>query len=276
MVQVGKSNALEVLSKEDFGFYLDAKSLGRALLKTTEDETQPEVGDVIDVFLYHDKSHSLVATFKQPKVLLGEVAVLKVVDINVTGAFVDWGLPKNLLVPYAQQSRNMVRGLSYPIYCYIDKHNGKLVGSAKLSKHLPEISNKLKPKQKVSLLICGKSKLGYKAVINNAYLGLIHYADAFQDLKVGDSVDGYVKNIRTDGKINLAMHLANNEQLGELATKVLADLKLNQSSHLTDKSPPEDIYKKWKVSKGSYKKALGRLYKQRLITIDSDQVRLVD
>ena len=276
MAQIGKRNSLKVISEEDFGFYLDAAKLGRALLKPSPDESLPELGAEVDVFLYYDKSDTLIATFKQPKIEVGQVAILKIADINSTGAFAEWGLPKNLLIPYAQQSRNMVKGLHYPVFCYEDKNNGKLVGSAKLSKHLAEITTSLEAKQKVQLLICGKSKLGYKAVINNTYLGLIHHEDAFRSLKLGDQIDGYVKDIREDGKINLAVHLANSEQLGVLASKVFEDLQLNKSTNLTDKSPPDLIYKKWNVSKGSYKKALGKLYKQRLIEISKDQIKLID
>ncbi|MBL4660932.1 MAG: GntR family transcriptional regulator, partial [Alcanivoracaceae bacterium] len=153
----------------------------------------------------------------------------------------------------------------------------RLVASIKLSKHLNELNSSFKARDEVNLLICGKSKLGFKAVINETHLGLIHHSDVFKTIRLGQNTKGYIKEIREDKKINLCFNLPDSQQQGGLAVKILTDLKQNGGvSSMTDKSPPAEIYQKWNVSKGSYKKALGSLYKQKLITINKEQIKLAE
>ncbi|HHL32583.1 MAG TPA: GntR family transcriptional regulator [Oceanospirillales bacterium] len=277
MAVLGKINHLEIIKAVDNGVLLEGGHLGHILLPNRFLAKKHDVGEKVKVFIYLDTNDKPIATTQQPKIQLGECAYLKVVDINKYGAFFDWGLPKDLMVPYAEQSYKIYPDLYYTVYMYQDKASNRLVGSIKLSKHLNEFNSDFKPKQEVDLLICGKSKLGFKAVINKTHLGLIHHSDVFKPIRLGQQLKGYIKEIRGDKKINLSFTLPDSNQLGSLASRILEDLKNNGGqSSMTDKSPPAEIYKKWNVSKSSYKKALGSLYKQKLIIISKEKITLVD
>jgi predicted RNA-binding protein (virulence factor B family) len=277
MALLGKVNALEIIKAIDQGVLLEGGHLGHILLPNRFLPDDYRIGQKLDVFLYLDTNDEPIATTQTPKIQLGECAYLKVADMNKVGAFFEWGLPKDLMVPYAEQSYKIYPGLYYTVYMYQDSASNRLVGSIKLSKHLNEFNGSFKAQQQVDLLICGKSKLGFKAVINKTHLGLIHHSDVFQTIRVGDKIKAYIKDIREDKKINLCLNLPDSKQQGSLATNILDDLKQSGgTSNMTDKSPPAEIYAKWHVSKGSYKKAIGSLYKQKLITITKDEITLVN
>ena len=277
MAHLGQSNSLEIIKAIDQGVLLEGGHLGHILLPNKFLPEDYRIGQKLDVFLYLDTNDEPIATTQTPRIKVGECAFLKCVDMNKIGAFFDWGLPKDLMVPYAEQSYKIYPDLYYTVYMYQDSASNRLVGSIKLSKHLNEFNTDFKPQQQVDLLICRKSKLGFKAVINKTHLGLIHHSDVFKTIRLGEKVKGYIKEIRDDKKINLSFTLPDSHQLGSLATRILEDLKNNNgSSTLTDKSPPAEIYNKWNVSKGSYKKALGSLYKQKLIVITKEKIDLVD
>ncbi len=276
MAILGKNNSLEIIEAIDQGVLLDGDQLGSILLPNKFLPEDYRIGQKLDVFVYLDTNDEPIATTQKPKIMLGECAYLKVADVNKYGAFFDWGLPKDLLVPYAEQSYKVYPDLYYTVFMYQDNATKRLVGSIKLSKHLNEYNTNFKVKQQVDLLICGKSQLGFKAVINKTHLGLIHHSDVFKNIRMGQKLKGYIKEIRSDKKINLSFNLPDAQQLGSLATNILNDLKQQGGvSPMTDKSPPAEIYQKWNVSKGSYKKALGSLYKQKLITITKDEIKLV-
>jgi predicted RNA-binding protein (virulence factor B family) len=277
MAILGKINELEIVKATDYGVLLEGGHLGHILLPNKFLPNDYRIGEKLTVFVYLDTNDEPVATTQTPKITLGECAFLKVADMNKTGAFFDWGLPKDLMVPYAEQPYKIYPGLYYTVYMYQDNASKRLVGSLKLSKHLNEFNTNFKNQQQVDLLICGKSNLGFKAVINKTHLGLIHHSDVFKTIRLGQKVKAYIKEIREDDKINLSFTLPDSHQLGSLASKVLEDLQQNNgTSSLTDKSAPAEIYHKWNVSKGSYKKALGMLYKQKLISIDKDLIQLVE
>ncbi|VAW41925.1 hypothetical protein MNBD_GAMMA01-1431 [hydrothermal vent metagenome] len=276
MATLGTTNQLEIIKAIDQGVLLAGGQLGHILLPNKFLPADYRIGEKLEVFLYLDTNDEPIATTQKPKIQLGECAYLKVADINRTGAFFEWGLPKDLLVPYAEQSYKIYPDLYYTVYMYKDSASNRLVGSIKLSKHLQELNTDFKPFQAVDLLICGKSQLGFKAVINKTHLGLIHHSDVFQTIRVGQKLKAYIKDIRPDKKINLCLNLPDAKQQGGLATKILADLIQNGGkTAMTDKSPPAEIYAKWNVSKGSYKKALGSLYKQKLITISKQEIKLI-
>ncbi len=276
MAHLGKYNQLEIVKATDQGVLLEGGHLGHILLPNRFLPEDYRIGQKIRVFLYLDTNDQPIATTQTPKITLGECAYLKVADMNKIGAFFEWGLPKDLMVPYAEQSYKIYPGLYYTVYMYQDSASKRLVGSIKLSKHLNEYNTDFKPQQQVDLLICGKSQLGFKAVINKTHLGVIHHSDVFQTIRVGQKLKGYIKDIREDKKINLSLNLPDSKQQGTLATKIYEDLKANGGvSTMTDKAPPAEIYAKWKVSKGSYKKAIGSLYKQKLITITKEEIKLV-
>jgi predicted RNA-binding protein (virulence factor B family) len=277
MAVLGKTNHLEIVRANDYGLLLEGGHLGHILLPNKFLPKDYKLGEKLEVFVYLDTNDEIIATTQTPKIQLGECAFLKCVDMNQTGGFFDWGLPKDLMVPYAEQSYKIYPDLYYTVYMYQDTASKRLVGSIKLSKHLNELNTNFKAQQEVDVLISGKSQLGFKAVINKTHLGLIHHSDVFKPVRVGQNLKAYIKDIREDKKINLCFNLPDAKQQGGLATQILEDLKQNNGvSTMTDKTPPAEIYAKWNVSKGSYKKALGSLYKQKLIVISYDKIELAE
>lgn len=214
-----------------------------------------------------------VMTQEKPKA--GECAFLKAVTVTKTGAFMDRGEEKDLLVPISQQLTPIVEGRSYVVYQYLDPQQ-KIIGSTKLHNFLDERAKDMAPGEEVDLLIVGETGLGYKAVVNGTHLGLLYKGEVFKTLRPGDKTKGYIKAIRGDRKIDLALQRQTRKSREDLADRILAFLKANDgTSTLTDYSPPEAIYKQYGVSKGNYKKALGALYKQRLISVSKDKIMLL-
>ncbi len=279
MINVGQNNRMKVTKTVDFGVYLDGEDLGEILLpkRYLPENTKP--GDELDVFLYLDSDDRLIATTETPKARVGECAALKVVEVNRIGAFLDWGLPKDLLVPYPEQAIPMKVGNTYVVYVYIDEHTGRIAASSKLDKFLPDTTIYHKAQQPVDMLIHARTDLGYKVVVDGTHLGLLYKNEVFQPLRIGQRIKGYIKSIRDDHKLDLTLQLPNAQVAGRESLKelILADLRANGGqSTLTDKSPPEDIYAQYHVSKGSYKKALGALYKEKKISIGKDAITLND
>ena len=275
MALLGRTNRLDVVKKVDFGLYLDGGRLGEILLPKRYAPEQVKVGDSLDVFVYLDSEDRPIATTEQPRAMVGETRLLKVVEVNRAGAFLDWGLPKDLLVPYGEQAEPMEAGKSYVVHLYLDRIRNRITASSKLQRHLPEGSPWLKPGQQVELLIWGETKLGYKAVVDGGCLGLLFHGEVFRPLGYGDRVKGWVKSIRPDGKLDLTLRRAQPMERGALADRILRDLRDNGGvSTLTDRSSPDEIQARYHVSKGSYKKALGALYKKRLIVIEKDRILL--
>ena len=277
MAQVGRFNKLEVVKEVDFGVYLDGGELGTILLPQRYMPEDCELGDWIDVFLYFDSEDLLIATTESPRVEVGRCEMLKVIDINNAGAFMDWGLPKDLLVPYSEQLKPMEVGYSYVVYVFHDQDSDRIAASTRLQDYLAEESVWVKPRQVVSLLIAGRTDLGYKAVINDQYLGLIFRDDAFRPLKVGERLPGFIKNIRPDGKIDLVISQGTLQGDHDLGEQIIESLRASGGvSTLTDKSQPEEIYRTFKVSKKKYKQALGSLYRSKRILLSAEKIQLVD
>ncbi|HBS26752.1 MAG TPA: GntR family transcriptional regulator [Gammaproteobacteria bacterium] len=278
MVNIGQINHLKIAKTVDFGVYLDGEDLGEILLPKRYIPEGAELGDSLEVFLYHDSDDRLIATTETPKATVAQCAALKVVQINRIGAFLDWGLSKDLLVPYNEQIIPMKEGNTYVVYPFIDEQSGRITGSSRLDDYLPETSIYLRPRQAVEIQIWGKSDLGYKAVIDGAVLGLLYSNEIFRPLRVGQKLSAFIKTIREDKRIDLALQLSGSQanEREQLTDRILQHLQTNNgTSTLTDKSPPDDIYQQYHVSKGSYKKALGALYSQRKITISKDLISLV-
>lgn len=277
LVQIGETHTLTVKALMSFGAKMDGKNLGDVYLPKKHMPESLLEGSELSVFLYQDSDDQIIATTQLPLVELHQCAYLKVVDVTKIGAFVDWGMPKDLLIPFAEQRNEMRNGQHVVVYVYQNKASGKLAASTKLSKYLEEVNTSFKERDEVHVLVCDHSDLGYKVVINNTHLGLIHRSDVYQQFRVGHQAKAYIKEIRPDGKINVTTHIPNKAQLGDLADQILADLQANGGiSTLTDKSDPDLIKAKWKVSKGSYKKALGKLYKARKINITPRSITLSD
>ena len=276
MVEIGKFNKLQVVKQVDFGVYIDCGDLDSILLPRRYVPEGCEIGDWVDVFLYFDSDDLLIATTETPRVQVGDCAMLTVVDINHAGAFLDWGLPKDLLVPYNEQQKPMEMGYSYVVHVFHDQNSDRIAASTKLSHHLDEETVWLKPRQAVNLLIAGRTELGYKAVIDNKFLGLIFRADAFRPLKIGERLPGFVKTIRADGKIDLLISQGTLQGDHDLAEQIIRHLQdRGGESQLSDKSDPDEIYRLFKVSKKKYKQALGTLYKSKRIIIESGKITLI-
>ena len=276
MAEIGKINNLQVVKSLDHGIYLDGGDLGEILMPSRYVPEACEVGDTLEVFIYLDSADLLLATTETPYVMVGECAYLKVVDVNQAGAFMDWGLPKDLLVPYGEQISPLKIGQSYTVLIYLDENTNRIAATQKLDSHLSEEAQYFKPGQAVDILIFGKTELGYKAVINNTHIGLIYKNEIFQTLTHGEKLKGFIKAIREDRKIDLCLQLAGKDAREDLKTRILDHLKKNDGeSTLTDKSSPEDIYQCFAVSKKNFKKAIGTLYKKKLIRIEEDRITLL-
>jgi predicted RNA-binding protein (virulence factor B family) len=276
MAQLGQYNSLRVIKQVDFGYYLDGDQFGQVLLPKKQAPEDIQIDQVIDVFLYTDSEDRIVSTTLKPKAVVGECAYLKVIETNRVGAFLDWGLPKDLLVPFNEQLKPMEDGYSYTVYLFIDEASERIAASSRLDEHLPSTSSDFEPRQAVELMIYSKSDLGFKAVVNGTHLGQLYSNEVFQALHYGEKLSGYIKQIRDDGRIDLSMQLPAYIARDGLSEKILQHLADNNGvSTLTDKSQPSDISAAFGVSKSSYKKALGLLYKNRQIKIEKHQITLL-
>ena len=279
MIRIGRMNRLKVVKTVDFGIFLDGDTLGNILLPKRYVPQGAAVGNELDVFIYLDSNDDVIATTLTPKVMVGECAFLTVKEINKVGAFLDWGLPKDLLVPYNEQQKPMEADRSYVVHVFLDPHTGRITASSRLSRHLHESAYGLQVNQEVELLISGRSDLGFKTVVNDEFIGLIFFEDSPRTLLVGEKITGYVKQIRPDGKINLTVRQPANrgDAKTTLANRILDDLKQHGGrSTLTDKSDPDLIFERFGVSKGNYKNALSQLYKERKILISKEEITLVE
>ena len=277
MANLGQYNTLSVIKKVDFGYFLDGEDLGEILLPKKYANKDTSIGDRLEVFLYNDSEDRIVATTLKPKAIVGECAYLRVVETNRIGAFLDWGLPKDLLVPFNEQQKPMQKGYSYTVYLFVDEDTQRIAASSRLEDHLLADIDIFEPRQAVELQIYGKSDLGFKAVINGTHLGQLYDNETFKKIHYGEKVKGYIKRLRTDGKIDLSLQLPAYIEREGLAGTILQYLEDHDGvSTLTDKSPPSEIYSTFGVSKATFKKTLGLLYKNRQIKIEKHQITLLN
>ena len=276
-LKIGQFNPLKVKKTVSFGLYLDGLDQGNILLPLRYQPEKVKIGDILNVFVYLDSDDTLIATTQKPKAIVGQCAFLKVKQVNRIGAFLDWGLAKDLFVPFKQQNTRMKEGACYLVYVYLD-NSGRIAASSKIDWFLDEQADRyLKTGQKVEIEVWQASDLGYKAVINNQYIGLLYKNEIFQQIRPGQKLSAFIKNIRKDKKIDLTLQGPKQNTIDDLMQNILSCLARNQGvCFLTDKSPPEAIYKQFSVSKSLYKKALGKLYKQRLISITPQKIELVN
>jgi hypothetical protein len=277
MINIGKINKLNVVKQQGADVYLSDGSSGKkVLLADSKLPANCQVGDTLDVFVYVDSEGHLAATTKKPLAEVGDVAWLKVVSLNFVGAFLGWGLPKDLLVPFSEQYHEMEVGRSYLVKVFLDDQN-RIAATTKIDKLLSDESADFEVGQKVSLIIADKSDLGVKAIINNSHWGMLYENELFQSVRKGQKMEGYIKQIREDRKIDLSLHQPGYGKVLSLTDSIIAKLKANNGVlMLSDKSPPEAIYAAFGVSKKVFKQAIGALYKQQLITIDKNGIKLVD
>ncbi|MDO4215114.1 MAG: S1-like domain-containing RNA-binding protein [Bacteroidales bacterium] len=272
-IELGKMNHLRVVKHVDFGVYLDGgEEAGEILLPSryVPENCQPD--DELDVFLYLDQEERLIATTLTPKAQVGDFAYLKVAWVNQFGAFLDWGLMKDLFVPFREQKMRMQQDKSYIVYVHIDEDSYRIVASAKIDRYLQTPApDTYQNNDEVDLLIVQKTDLGFKAIVDNQYMGLIYDSEVFRPLHTGDKVKGYIKQVREDGKIDLVLQTGNSaEQVADFSEQLLNYLKENNGhSDLNDKSDAQLIYQTFGVSKKIFKKGVGDLYKRHLITLEN-------
>ncbi len=277
MALIGRYNSLQVVKHTDFGLYLDGGADGEILLpnRYIPKDTPTEVEDWLNVFVYLDSEDKLLATTEKPKVQVGEFASLKVKEINSIGVFLDWGLPKDLLLPYSEEKRQLKQGDYCVVHVYLDKRTRRITATARLDRYLDKAPANYSLGQEVKLLVVEESDLGFKAVINNQHWGLIHKNEVFKFLRSGKQEIGYIKALRDDGKIALSLQPVGAQAADSLNEKILGKLRDNQGSlPVSDKSEPQVIADLFGVSKGNFKKAIGALYKNGQIVIHADRIEL--
>ncbi len=276
MAELGRFNNLRVIRQSDIGVMLAADRYGEVLLPKRYVPKTLEIDDQIDVFLYSDSEDRVVATTQKPKAQVGECAYLKAISRNRVGVFLDWGLPKDLLVPFSEQQKPMQKGYSYTVYLFVDEATDRIAASSRLEEHLSDDASGFAPRQPVDLLIYGRSDLGFKAVVDGTHLGQLYDNETFRRLHYGERVRGYIKQVRDDGRIDLVLQRPSHLERDRLGEAILTDLRDQGGvSMLTDKSPPEAIYEAFGVSKANYKKALGQLYRRRQIEITKEKITLL-
>ncbi|WDE12313.1 S1 RNA-binding domain-containing protein [Thalassomonas haliotis] len=275
MATIGKFNTLPVIALTDNGAYLDAGELGEILLPNRYLPENCQIDDQLEVFIYLDSADRLVATTEKPLAQVDEFASLKVVQVNKMGAFLDWGLPKDLLVPFNQQHTKMEVGKYYLVRVFLDQRTERLVASSKLDRFLDIWPAEYQQGDKVELTIGGKTDLGFKAIINNSHWGLLYDNEIFQPLRTGRKITGYIKQQREDGRIDLILTRGGKGKVIDFSDKLLAYLADNDGyAPLHDKSSPEQIKRALGVSKKTFKATVGNLMKKGKITIEAQGIRL--
>jgi uncharacterized protein len=276
MAILGKVNPLKVVKEVEFGVYLDGGSDGEILMPRRYVPENCQIGDVVKAFIYSDSEDRLIATTETPFVQVGEFACLEVVEVNDIGAFLDWGLVKNLMVPFREQKLKMQEGRRYPVFVYVDFDSQRITASAKIEKFVDEGEPELEVGQEVDLLVYKKTDLGWKAVINQQYTGMLYDNELFQTIYTGDLLKGFVKQIRPDFKIDLMLQKPGFEKIDDFSIRLHEELKAADGFlPFTDKSPAEELYNRFGVSKKTFKKAVGDLYKKRMITLEEGGMKLV-
>lgn len=275
MIKIGKTNNLKVVKKVDFGLYLDGGESGEILLPKRYVDKSMEVGDELDVFIYCDSEDRLVATTEKPLIEVGEFGLLKAVEVNRVGAFMEWGLQKDLLVPFREQSQEIRVGGSYVVYAFLDNATKRIVGSTKLNKYVGNRIPRYSEGDTVDILAVHKTDLGYKVIVDNLFWGMIYNNDLFDPLSPGDRIPAYVKTVREDGKIDVTLRERGGERVFQLANRIMGYLReAGGGMTLSDSSSPDEIKAVFQCSKKDFKKALGYLYKKGKILIADGGVTL--
>jgi len=275
MANIGERATLKVLREKSFGLYLDGGDAGDILLPRREMPANPAIGSLLDVFLYHDSEDRPVATLKTPKAMPGQFARLQCVAVTGVGAFLDWGLPKDLLVPFREQKTRMEAGKHYLVHVHVDEVSGRIIASTRIARHLDLTPHHYQPGEAVDLMVFGKTALGYKAIINGAHSGLLFAEGVFLALQPGEQVRGYIAAIREDGKIDLSLHAPGRTKVIDLEERILAELEARGGFWpIGDHSSAAEIHDELGVSKRTFKQALGALLKKRRLQIEDRGLRL--
>ena len=275
-IELGKYNQLEVVKEVDFGLYLDGGDDGKILLPSRYVPEGTKVGDMLNVFIYLDNEERLVATTLDPYAQVGQFAYLEVAWVNQYGAFLNWGLMKDLFVPFREQKLKMQVGRKYIVHVHLDEESYRIMASAKVEHFLSDEKPEYNAGEEVDILIWQRTDLGYKAIIDNKFSGLLYENEIFQPISVGMQMKAFIKQVREDGKIDLELQQGGMKKVKDFSDTLLAYIKEQRGFiRFTDKSDAEQIYNTFGVSKKTFKKAVGDLYKQRLIVLEPNGIYLV-
>lgn len=278
MAEIGKRNTLAVLRWTSSGFFLDAQELGEILLPGRYAPPDIGPGHMLDVFIYRDSEDRLVATTETPYAMVGEFSTLKVVAVNPNvGAFLDWGLAKDLMLPFREQAAPVRVGQRVVVYVFLDPKTKRIVASTRLNRHLRRETPPYRKGEKVRLLVANRTPLGYNAIVENAYGGLLYHDKLSEPLQVGQQLEGFVREVRPDGKMDLSVEMVGYKKVASLTEQILDALERNGGRlDFDDDSSPEAIRENFGVSKKAFKQALGNLYKHRRIQFQHPGIQLVD
>jgi predicted RNA-binding protein (virulence factor B family) len=274
MLEIGRLNQLAVIEMADLGAYLEGGEFGDILLPSKELPAELSIGEQIEVFVYRDNQGNLLATQQKPLVQVGECANLQVKDINDVGIFLDWGLDKDLFLPFGEQQQPMEVDRHYVVYVYLDNEQ-RITASNKLDRYIDKSDHNYKRGDKVELLVAGRTELGYKTVVNNKHWGVLYYDQVFKRIRAGYAGTGYIQKVREDQKLDVSLEPIGIQKAIDIGDTILAKLREEQGYlAISDKSTPQAISAIFGVSKGTFKKAIGRLYKEGLITISKTGIVL--
>jgi len=275
MINIGTRASLRIIREKPVGLFLDAENLGEILLPRREMPVEWVLESEVDVFIYLDSEDRLVATLKQPRIMPGEFGKLKCVALTAVGAFLDWGLPKDLLVPFREQKVRMEIGRTYLVFVMVDEQSRRLVATTRIARHFDLTPAQYATGDGVDLTVFGKTEMGYKAIINNAHTGLLFANEVFQDLSQGEKLKGWIAGVRADGKIDLSLHPPGRERVDDLEKQIMGELVARGGFWaINDKSSAEEINSELGVSKRTFKQTLGALLRKRLITQTESGIRL--
>lgn len=274
-IRLGRYNQLTVVKEVDFGVYLDGDEDGEILLPKRYVPEGCVVGDMLNVFIYLDMDERLVATTLEPYAQVGDFACLEVAWVNQYGAFLDWGLMKDLFIPFREQTVKMQKGHRYVVYVELDEESFRIMATAKVEKYLSDEMPDYQSGEEVDVMIWQRTDLGYKVIVDNKFGGMIYHNEIFQPLEIGMKLPAYIKQVRPDGKIDLELQKAGAHQVGDFSGKLLQFIKDHGGyTSINDKTDAEIIYGTFGVSKKIFKKAVGDLYKKRLIVLEEGGIRL--
>jgi predicted RNA-binding protein (virulence factor B family) len=275
-IRLGEMNLLRVAKQVPFGYYLDGGRIhGEILLPQNEVVGDIVLGQEVDAFLYLDQEERLIATMRKPLAQVGDFAFLEVAWVNNFGAFLNWGLLKDLFVPFREQKMKMAKGQSYIVHIHMDEDSSRIMASAKVERYLDHGIAPYRRGDEVDILVWQKTDLGFKVIVDNQWGGLLYDSQVFCDLRTGMRTRAYIRKVREDGKIDLTLTRQGQEGVSDFSDILLAYLQSNGGyCPLGDKSPAENIAQTFNVSKKVYKKAIGDLYRRRLITISDEGIRL--
>jgi predicted RNA-binding protein (virulence factor B family) len=276
MLQLGRYNTLKVLRETSVGLFLGDGENAEVLLPRKYVKRHHTIDSDIEVFIYKDSEDRIIATTDKPFAQVNEFLYLEAVSVSKMGAFLNWGLEKDLFVPFKEQRHKMFEGFYYVVFIYIDDVTNRIVASSKLNKFFKEVPENIQTGAKVDLLVYDQSDLGYSCVINNAYKGLLYADEVYRKIKEGDQLTGYVKHIRPDKLIDLSLQPVGFKKVLSSTDLILDYLKENSGFlDLNDKSSPEEINRRFQMSKATFKKSIGMLYRQRKVELKDDGVYLV-